>query len=575
VISGDSGRRALAGALIVALIVAALHLIFRLSGAFLVGALNDDGVYVVLAKAIAQGDGYRSIHLVAAPVQVRYPPGLPLLLALPWKLGGTLAAVRATVSVINLAATAAAAGLIWWFGKKHLKLDAWPLAVCAIAPFVLDGTIEYFNIPLTEPYLVLGWIAALVLAQPLFEAQGEPALSPPAVPPLPPRRQLIRAAGVGLVLAGTTLFRSAGIVLIPAIVLALLLHRRWWTAGAVAAASVVPLLVWRVLEYSWIAAGPVSTAPDDLGYWKWFAVDGPLALVRYAAAALVGNTIEYVPKLASYLFSNLPLGVTIVVIGALAAGFSCVRLWRTQSALVFTTIAAAALTLLWPFAQGRLLLPLLPFLGLLVAAAIAHGAQRLTPRARVLAVPAVLSVLLLLVASRQMELREAAGRAYVTGAARDEDKSPAMTLAVRSRFIALVSGWIQAHTASTDRIMVDAPAAVYLYTGRRAVGGHPTESRFATSVFQTPGRYLADRILADSLTVVVWAPLGGGGEAGLDRDVATIADRCPRVLAREPSPVAVVFRVTRDERCLRERVLEPPPVSQSRVSNRSAHGDSR
>jgi hypothetical protein len=66
VINGDSGRRALA----------ALHLIFRLSGAFLVGALNDDGVYVVLAKAIVQGDGYRSIHLVAAPVQVRYPPGL-------------------------------------------------------------------------------------------------------------------------------------------------------------------------------------------------------------------------------------------------------------------------------------------------------------------------------------------------------------------------------------------------------------------------------------------------------------------------------------------------------------------
>lgn len=573
-ISGNSGRREVAGAIVVVLIVAALHLIFRLSGAFLVGALNDDGVYVVLAKAIAQGDGYRSIHLVAAPVQVRYPPGLPLLLAVPWKLGGTLAAVRATVAVINLAATAAAAGLIWWFGRKHLKLAAWPLAVCAISPFVLDGTIEYYNIPLTEPYLVLGWIAALVLAQPLFElAQGEPG--PPGPPPPPvPQRHLIRAAGVGLVLAGTTLFRSAGIVLIPAIVLALLLHRRWRTAGVVAAASVLPLLVWRVLESAWIAAGPVSTAPDDLGYWKWFAVDGPLALVRYAGEALIGNTLEYVPKLASYLFSNLPLGVTVVVIGALAAGFSCVRLWRTQSALVFTTIAAAALTLLWPFAQGRLLFPLLPFLGFLVAAAIVHGSQRLTPRARALGVPAVLSVLLLLVASRQMELREAAARAYVTGAARDEDKSPAMTLAVRSRFIALVSGWIQSHTASTDRIMVDAPAAVYLYTGRQAVGGHPTESRFATSVFQTPGRYLAERILVDSLTVVVWAP-GGAEGAGLDRDIATIAERCPRVLAREPSPVAVVFRVTRDERCLRERVLQPPPDSETHVSNRSAHGDSR
>jgi hypothetical protein len=96
--------------------------------------------------------------------------------------------------------------------------------------------------------------------------------------------------------------------------------------------------------------------------------------------------------------------------------------------------------------------------------------------------------------------------------------------------------------------MVDAPAAVYLYTGRRTVAAQPTESRLASSVFGVPGRYLAERILADSVTVVVSAP-------ALEQDVLTIARSCPRVLARDPSALAVYFRVTRDETCLRDRIL--------------------
>src|SRR2546430_5169987 len=139
------------------LLVIGGHLLFRLSRESRIGALTDDGVYVVLGKAIAQGDGYRSIHLVGAPLQVRYPPALPLLLAVPWALAGTLGAVRATVAVLHPMVTGAAAGLVWWLGRRQLPLSPTPLAVCAVAPVFLDPLIQYFNIPLTEPYLVLGW----------------------------------------------------------------------------------------------------------------------------------------------------------------------------------------------------------------------------------------------------------------------------------------------------------------------------------------------------------------------------------------------------------------------------------
>ncbi|MGH7568845.1 MAG: hypothetical protein ACREL9_07735, partial [Gemmatimonadales bacterium] len=255
----------------VGLVVVVLHLLFRLSGSFLVGALNDDGVYAVLGKAIAGGEGYRSVHLVGEPVHTRYPPGLPLLLALPWALGGTLSAVRATIGVVNVAATGVAAALVWSVGRRRLGVSPWPLAVLAVGPLVLDPTIQYFNITLTEPYLVLGWVAGLALAYPLFPRATPEDVAPPTPTPTPTPTppQLWRAAGVGLILAATTLFRTAGIALLPAMLVALLLHRRWKECGVCAVAMLIPLVAWEGLLATWIGRGPVSTNPDDLGYWRW------------------------------------------------------------------------------------------------------------------------------------------------------------------------------------------------------------------------------------------------------------------------------------------------------------------
>lgn len=99
--------------------------------------------------------------------------------------------------------------------------------------------------------------------------------------------------------------------------------------------------------------------------------------------------------------------------------------------------------------------------------------------------------------------------------------------------------------------MVDAPAAVYLYTGRRTVPASPTESRLGPSAFAVPGGYLAGRILADSVSVVVWAPPA----PELERDILTIQAQCHDVLQRDSTTSTVAFRVRRNEGCLRERVL--------------------
>src|ERR1700677_191192 len=49
------------------------------------GILQDDGVYMIDAQALAQGSGYRILSLPAQPFDTRYPPLYPLYLSLAWR----------------------------------------------------------------------------------------------------------------------------------------------------------------------------------------------------------------------------------------------------------------------------------------------------------------------------------------------------------------------------------------------------------------------------------------------------------------------------------------------------------
>src|SRR5579864_3565650 len=50
------------------------------------GLFDDDGIYLVTAKSLAQGSGYRIVSLPSAIPQTKYPPVFPALLAGVWKI---------------------------------------------------------------------------------------------------------------------------------------------------------------------------------------------------------------------------------------------------------------------------------------------------------------------------------------------------------------------------------------------------------------------------------------------------------------------------------------------------------
>lgn len=83
---------------------------------FYVGTYMDDANYVILAESIAEGRGYRQINYPDAPLETRYPPGYPVVLAPIIALVGNNLNLLKLPSVI---ATSLAVWLVWrLFGDR-------------------------------------------------------------------------------------------------------------------------------------------------------------------------------------------------------------------------------------------------------------------------------------------------------------------------------------------------------------------------------------------------------------------------------------------------------------------------
>src|SRR5580765_1690617 len=60
---------------------------YLLTGAQAIGG-HDEGVYLATARALVESGEYRLINLPSAPLQTKYPPAYPALLALAEKAFG-------------------------------------------------------------------------------------------------------------------------------------------------------------------------------------------------------------------------------------------------------------------------------------------------------------------------------------------------------------------------------------------------------------------------------------------------------------------------------------------------------
>jgi len=504
----------------------------------------DDGVYLSLGKALADGEGYRSVYAVGAPVHLKYPPALPLLHSLLWRSSDDLAFVHAAALLLSLFATAAAAGILWWVARARLELPALLAGVLVVGPFLLEGSVQYFNLAISEPWFMLGWASCLLLA---------PRAS----------TRLGWAVAVGGLAGTTALFRAQAVVLLPALAAAVWLQGRdSRKAGALVVAGILPLAAWSLMHRSLVTTGPVSTQPDEGAYASW-APDSLMGAVGDAGRVLWSHTTGYWDVLPANLAPWIWLGALLWMI--MLAGFllGVVEHGRDHPALVLSIAAVGAAVLVWPFTQDRFVLAILPFAGLVTALGYRSLAAS---RRRALAI--ALAVMVGVVAIRQVQIRGLAEAAEPGDTA--VRFHPAQLLPANTEFVIAASRWVGSAARPDDRLLTPLPSALWLYTGRRGVNSIPALPNVGSSVFDEPGRFLASRVVEDDVTLLLlWNP-----NFLITRDAATVQQTCPEALqfltlTEEPARVAI-FRIRRDDPCFVDRFLAPARVEMRQRSAASA-----
>src|SRR5687767_14021589 len=97
------------------------------------GVFQDDGIYVVLGKALASGEGYRYLNLPGEPYATHYPPGYPLFLALLWKVAPEFPQNVSVFTFANAGFLALAAFAAFRFTRDRLGLSTLGAGMVAIA----------------------------------------------------------------------------------------------------------------------------------------------------------------------------------------------------------------------------------------------------------------------------------------------------------------------------------------------------------------------------------------------------------------------------------------------------------
>jgi hypothetical protein len=529
------GRARATEALAVAALVAFAYLLLRTAPALAAGAFMDDGVYLSLGKALADGEGYRSVYAVGAPVHLKYPPALPFLHSLLWRVRGDLAFVHAAALLLSLAVTACTAGILWWIARARLELPAPLAAVLVVGPLLLEGSVQYFNLAISEPWFMLGWASCLLLA---------PAAS----------TGLGWSVGLGILAGVTALFRTQAVVLLPVMAAAVWLQGRDpRRAVALVATGLVPLVAWALRHRSLVATGPVSTQPDEGAYASW-APDSPIEAVMDGGRVLWSHATGYWDVLPANLAPWAWLGAILWLLWSAGFLLGVAKHGREQPALVLSIAAVGAAVLAWPFTQDRFVLSILPFAGLVTAL----GCRCLGSLRRP-ALATVLVVMVGIVTIRQIQIRGLAEAAEPTDTA--VRFHPAQLLPANTEFVIAASRWVGSSAGPDDRLLTPLPSALWLYTGRPGVNSIPALPNVGSSVFDEPGRYLASRVLEDDVTLLLlWNP-----NYLITRDAATVQQACPEALefltlTEEPARVAI-FRIRRDDPCFVDRFLEPARVA--------------
>jgi hypothetical protein len=420
-----------------------------------VGVVADDAFYVILARSIATGQGYRALNVPGLPAGTHFPPGYPALLALVSFVAPAFPASVAAFKALNAVFLAAASVLVARLLRRRVGAGAsWSVALGA-ATAVSVPLLILSNLVLSELCFIAFALALLLALESLVD---EP-------------RSAWRVALLGVAIGVCALVRTHGAVLLPAAAIALGARRRWRDVALLAAGAAVCLVPWQL----WMArhAGelpaPMLGMYDSYaGWWLRGVRELGVGMIPATFAKTTAETGTMLSVLFSPVRSPVARSATLVALASLAAAGG-IAAWRRIPVTLLFVAGYLTIVLVWPFQTARFVWAIWPLLLALVAAGGWAAAARSTwrPAARV----ALLGALAWVSTGYALYEVRAVRGAWWSSIGRAN--TPRIATTVR---------WVAAHAAPGEVVATENEAAVYLYTGRQAV----------PIVALTPGQYLRE-----------------------------------------------------------------------------------
>ncbi len=457
------------------------------------GMFHDDGLYVVTAKALAEGKGYRIISLPAEISQTKYPPIYPLLLAGAWKLYPHFPQNVPLLKLVSLISAMIWLGLCFRYirVKSASPNIAWSIVLLTAAA---SWTVFVAVIPLSEMTFAAFCTGALLTLQSMEQEKHD---------------NQKRAWLVGLLAAAATLTRAAGFPLIIAAAALLFFQKKFKAAATILAVSLVLIIPWFWWAHTHTSLPNISYEYySQVNYSNWDVVRN----YSWPQKRLVfGLNLLYVLIAPAQLLGIDPSHASVLlmlIVGAFVV-FGYVSELKTKvNCLNVFLLLYTGLVLLWAWPPTRFFIPVLPFLLLYGYSGFARflaGLLLLKPGSKL---PAwiCLAVLIPIVA---IPLSLGLWRTRTTGAASPNGLKHDNWDSLTGAF-----DWIDQNTPPDCVVMSTVDPLIYLYTGRKSlVPLHvdPIELAYSKDKhypFGTPSQ-IADQMLLNKISYIVRTPNDG------------------------------------------------------------------
>jgi len=476
------------------------------------GIWHDDGVYVLLSRALAHGDGLRYVGVPGAPLAPKFPPLYPLVLAPIWIFFPSFPENAGLLGGVNLLCLAASGGIFLAYLRRGLGLPLpWALAAVTLA-WTSPALWRVAMVPLSEPLFILTVVLALWAGVRMERGGGGWAVT------------------VFLLAGGLAFYtRSLGVAVLLGGSGALFL-RKGRKVGAWGLLGVTGVVLPWVLWSRWAAQalpGPLRDILGPYGGWLFGGIGRDPGAYLLFLLENGGNLLARSLSLLLPGVTGLPLWVGLLLVPLLILG-----LWevgRKSLTLPLTLVLALLVILLWPFQASRLLIPFQPLLILGVVlgfrAVLCSGALTLRGRIPVVLLAGGWALLVLSVSAYRLSTGWP-GELYRV-------RSDALARAVRS---------VEEYTP--PEAVVGAPElwpSLHLFTGREV----SPSARFLPLTEKDPAWGTPDAQYA------LWMEVGlthilvehGGGVHGeaLDRVDARCAPGTVEVLDLQPGQILVAL----------------------------------